>query len=59
MEVRVNDSDRNRIIQQLSAENAELKVINAALSRTITEMANALAAEAEAEKNPQKTRKDK
>jgi hypothetical protein len=59
MEVRVNDSDRNRIIQQLSAENAELKVINAALSRTITEMEMAQAAEAEAEKNPQKTRKDK
>jgi|DEB0MinimDraft_4_1074332.scaffolds.fasta_scaffold29680_5 hypothetical protein len=59
MEVRVNDSDRNRIIQQLSAENAELKVINAALSRTITEMEMAQAAEAEAEEKPQKTKKDK
>ena len=55
MEVRVNDSDRNRIIQQLSAENAELKVINAALSRTITEMEMAQATEAE--EKQQKTRK--
>lgn len=51
MEVRVTDEDRNRIIQLLASENAELKTHIVALSRAITEMEMAQAA---AEEKPAK-----
>jgi hypothetical protein len=54
MELQVNDADRNRIIQQLSAENAELKLHIAALSRAITEMEMAQATDEVAEEKPAK-----
>jgi hypothetical protein len=57
MELQVNDADRNRIIQQLSAENAELKLHIAALSRAITEMEMAQATDEVAEEKPAKKAK--
>jgi hypothetical protein len=59
MEVRVNDDDLRRVIQQMAIEKANDQATIAALSRTITEMEMAQAAEAEAEEKPQKTKKDK
>lgn len=55
MELQVNDQDRNRIIQQQSAEIAELKLHVVALSRAITEME--MAAATEAEEKPKKKAK--
>lgn len=57
MEVRVNDDDLRRVIQQQALTIANLQSESAALSRTITEMEMAQAAEAE--EKQQKTRKDK
>lgn len=45
MEVRVTDNDLRTVVQQLTNENAMLKLNNAALSRTITELEMAQAAD--------------
>ena len=47
MEVRVNDDDLRRVIQQMAIEKANDQATIAALSRTITEMEMAQAAQKE------------
>ena len=57
MEVRVNDDDLRRVIQQQALTIANLQSESAALSRTITEMEMAQATEAEAAEATQEAEK--